>query len=179
MRACEHACVSAWAGWARSGRVSREALWECPRCVRALERGVCASARGLGPSEGASSDPCRPQSPPPQPGLSAGETRRVTGLSKERVRVFVGLAPPLTLSCPRHPLPLLRWLARAHHTHTPSTPAHDLGPPPLEDPASPHTPAVRPKPPSFLRILGPRAPSARAGDWGGGARPGRAPPAVP
>lgn len=174
MRACEHACVSVWAGWARSGRVSREALWECPRCVRALERGVCASARGLGPSEGASSDPCRPQSPPPQPGLSAGETRRVTGLSKERVRVFVGLAPPLTLSCPRHPLPLLRWLARAHHTHTPSTPAHDLGPPPLEDPASPHTPAVRPKPPSFLRILGPRAPSARAGDWGWGRpyRPG-------
>lgn len=48
MCACEHACVSVWVGWARSGRVSREALWECPRCVRALER-VCASARGLGP----------------------------------------------------------------------------------------------------------------------------------
>lgn len=40
--ACEHACVSVWVGWARSGRVSREALWECPRCVCVCARaGAC------------------------------------------------------------------------------------------------------------------------------------------
>lgn len=64
-RACEHACVSVWVGWARSGRVSREALWECPRCVRALER-VCAPARGLGPKARV---PTVQASGPPSPSL--------------------------------------------------------------------------------------------------------------
>lgn len=110
-------------------------------CARA---GACVRLGQGARPEGASSDRAGP-SPLPQPRLSAGGTR-VTGLSKERVRVFVGLAPPLTLSCPRHPLPLPRWPALI--THPPRPLPTISGHPPLEDSVSPHTPAVRPELPS-------------------------------
>lgn len=138
-------------------------------CARA---GACVRLGQGARPEGASSDSAGP-SPLPQPRLSAGGTR-VTGLSKERVRVCRAgpTFNPLLPTPPPTPTPL----AGAHHT-PPSTPVHDLGPPPLEDSVSPHTPAVRPELPSSASWG--RARRTRAGDWGGGAGTGQAPSAVP
>lgn len=118
-------------------------------CARA---GACVRFGEGARSEGASSDSAG-LGPLPQPRLSAGETR-VTGLSKERVRVFVGLAPPLTLSCPRHPPPPTPP-ASAHYTPHPhpcprprATPTRGLRVP---------THPCRATQAAFLRILGPRA----------------------
>eukprot|EP00073_Rattus_norvegicus_P050912 XP_017453296.1 PREDICTED: uncharacterized protein C10orf95 homolog [Rattus norvegicus] len=141
-------------------------------CARA---GACVRFGEGARSEGASSDSAG-LGPLPQPRLSAGETR-VTGLSKERVRLFVGLAPPLTLSCPRHggrtavgcgkatrrPFPTLYSRAKAPRTAPPARPPGAAKPPARRpSPSRPADSGCR-----AAHLLQPQRPLRRLPPWTG------------
>lgn len=166
-RACDHACVSVWSGWARSGRMSREELWECPRCVRVECVRLGQGLGGGGPTRGARAGMQAPRLPSCSSILLRARETRVAGLSKERACVVP--APPLTLCCPRRHPPS-RWALATPPGPLPAAPGHPLA-------GSGPGQRIRAAPCVLLPAWGPA--ERRGRRLGRGCPAARAPPAAP